>query len=104
MFFKVWDKFEMKTMKDYQKLNLKCYVYVCYAEVFQKVWNNSLKEYGLCPSHYLHTTALSWDAMLNMTKFDFELISDADIYSLKKVWEAELLIFLRDIVKPTISI
>ena len=42
--------------------------------------------------------------MLNMTKFDFELTSDADIYSLKKVWEAELLIFLRDIVKPTISI
>ena len=66
--------------------------------------NNSLKEYGLCPSHYLCTTALSWDAMLNMTKVEFELISDADIYSLKEVWEAEFLVFLRDIVKPTISI
>ena len=28
----------------------------------------ALKGYGLCPSHYLSVPALSWDAMLNMTK------------------------------------
>ena len=34
----------------------------------------------LCSSHYLSTPALSWDAMLNMTKVKLELISDLDIY------------------------
>ena len=28
----------------------------------------------------LLSPALSWDAMLNMTKVEFELISDADMY------------------------
>ena len=32
----------------------------------------------MCPSHYL--SALSWDAMLDMTKIKFELISDLDMY------------------------
>ena len=48
------------------------------ADVFEKFRNNSLKNYGLCPSHYL--SALSWDAMLDMTKIKFELISDLDMY------------------------
>ena len=34
----------------------------------------------ICPSHYLSTPVLSWDTMLNMTKGELELISDADIY------------------------
>ena len=36
--------------------------------------NNSMKKYGLCPSHYLSAPALRWDAMLNMTKVELELI------------------------------
>ena len=56
------------------------------ADVFEKFRNNSLKDYGLFPSHYLTATDLSWDAMLNMTKVEFELISDANMnYSFKKV-------------------
>ena len=39
-----------------------------------------LKDYGLWPSHYLSATALSWDAMLNMTKVELKLISDTDMY------------------------
>ena len=35
---------------------------------------------GLCPSHYLSAPALSWDAMLNMTKVEIDLISDAHMY------------------------
>ena len=31
-------------------------------------------------SHYLSAPDLSWDAMLNMTKVELELISDADMY------------------------
>ena len=34
----------------------------------------------MCSSHYLSTPALSWDAMLNMTKIKLELISDHDMY------------------------
>ena len=49
---KVWNKFEMKTMKDYHDLYLKCDVLLL-ADVFQKFRKNSLKENGLCSSHYL---------------------------------------------------
>ena len=28
------------------------------------VFNNSLKNYRLCPNHYLSAPALSWDAMI----------------------------------------
>ena len=75
----VWKKFEMKTMKDYHSLYLKCDILLL-ADVFEKFRNNSLKNYGLCPSHYLSAPALSWDAMLNMTKIKLELISDPDMY------------------------
>ena len=64
---KVWNKSEMKTMKDCHELYLK-YDILLLADVFGKFRNNSLKNYGLCPSHYLSTPALTWNAMLNMTK------------------------------------
>ena len=76
---KVWNKFEMKTMKDYHDLYLKCDVLLL-ADVFEKFRNNSLKNYGLWPSHYLSAPALSWDAMLNMSKTKLELISDPAMY------------------------
>ena len=69
----------MKTMKDYNDLYLKCDVLLL-ADVFEKIRNNSLKNYGLCPSHYLSAPALRWDAMLNMTNIKLELISDPDMY------------------------
>ena len=50
--------------------------------VRKKFRNNSLKNYGLCPSNQLSAPALSWDAMLNMTKIKLELISDPDMYIL----------------------
>ena len=69
----------MKTMKDYHGLYLKCDVLLL-ADVFEKFRNNSLKNYGLCPSHYLSTPGLSWDAMLKMTKIELEFISDPDMH------------------------
>ena len=75
----VWNKFEMKTMKDYHDLHLKCDALLL-ADVFEKFQNNSLKNYGLCPNHYFNAPALSWNAMLNMTKVEFELIPDPDMY------------------------
>ena len=54
---------------------------------------------------FLSEPTLSWDAMLNITKGELQLISDVNMYLFfKKVLEEELLTFLRDIVKPTISI
>ena len=94
----------MKTMKDYQDLYLKCGVLLL-ADVFEKFRNNSLKNYGLCPSHYLSAPALSWDAMLNMTKVELELIPDPDMYIFfEKGTRGGVPIFLMDIVKPAIGI
>ena len=42
----VWNKFEMKIMKDFHDLYLKCDVLIL-ADVFEKFRNNSLKNYGL---------------------------------------------------------
>ena len=52
----ILNKFEMKTMKDYDDLYLKCDVLLL-ADAFEKF---SLKNYGLHPSHYLSTPGLSW--------------------------------------------
>ena len=35
---------------------------------------------GLCPSHYLSKTDLSWDAMLKMTKNEPELIPEPEMF------------------------
>ena len=48
--------------------------------VFEKFRNNSLKNYGLCPSHYFSAPGLSSDPMLKMTKIELELIPDPDMY------------------------
>ena len=66
-------------MKDYHNLYLKCDLLLL-ADVFEKYRNNSLKNYGFCPSLYLIAPALSWDAMLNMTKIKLELISYREMY------------------------
>ena len=50
------------------------------ADVFEKFRNKSLKNHGLYLSHYLSAPALSWDAILNMTKGELELIQDPDMY------------------------
>ena len=76
---KVWNKFEMKTMKDYNNLYLRCDVLLL-ANVFEKVRNNSVKNYRLSPSHYMGTPAWIWDAMLNMTKVELELSPDPDMH------------------------
>ena len=76
---KAWNRFEMKTIKDHQNLYLKWHILLL-TDVFEKFRNSSLKNYGLCPSHYLSVTDLSWNAVLSITKIEFKLISDADMY------------------------
>ena len=62
-------------MKDYHNLYLEWDVLLL-ADVFEKFRNRCLKSYGLCPSHYLSAPALSWDAILSVTKVEVDLISD----------------------------
>ena len=71
----------MKTLKDYRELYLKCDVLLL-AYVFEKFRNNNLKDYVLFPSHYLSRPVLSWDAILKMTKNEFERITNPDLYIL----------------------
>ena len=100
----VWKKLEMKTIKDYRNLYLKCDILLL-ADVFEKFRNNGLNIYGLCPSHYLNSPGLSWDATLKITKLNLNLFQIlACIYSLRKVQEMECLIFLIYTVKSTINI
>ena len=78
-FLKVWHKFEMKAMKDYHDLYLKCDVFLL-SDVFEKFRSNNWKNYGLCQGHYLRAPDLSWDDILNMTKVELELIPDPDMF------------------------
>ena len=68
-----------RKMKDYHDLYLKCDILLL-PDVFEKFRNTSLKNYGLCPSDHLSAPALSWDAMLNMTKVERGLIPDPDMH------------------------
>ena len=75
----VWKKIEMKAIKYYSDLYSKCGVLLL-AEMFQKIRQNSFKNYGLCPSHYLSAPDLSWDAVPKMTMIELERIPDTDMY------------------------
>ena len=69
----------MKIMKDHYDLYFKCDVLLL-ANVFEKFRSNSIKNQGLCPSHYLSAPRLSWDAMLKMIKIELKVIPDPDMY------------------------
>ena len=71
----------MKTMKDWHDLYLKLDVLLL-VDVFEKIRNNSLKNYELCLSHYFSEPDLTWDVMLKMAKIELELIPDPDMYIL----------------------
>ena len=93
-----------ETIKNYLNFHLKFDVLLL-ADVFERFRNNSLRNYGLYPSHYLRALGLSWDAMLKMTKIELELIPDPDMYMFfEKGTSGGFLIFLIDIAKPTINI
>ena len=59
--------------------NLKWEWRLLLADVFEKFRNKNLKNYGLCPSHYLSTSGLSWDAMFKITKIELIFIPDTDM-------------------------
>ena len=72
---KIWDKFEMKNMVDYNNHYLKKDV-LQLADVFEKFIATCLKFYQLDPCHYFSSPGLSWYVMLKMTGVKLEKIFD----------------------------
>ena len=90
-----------KHWKDCHYFYLKCSVLLL-ADVFDKYKNISLKNYRLCPIHYLSASALNWDAIINMTKTKLKIISEADMYlPFEKGMRGRVSTCLKDIVNPT---
>ena len=76
---KVWDKFGIKYIGDYDNHYLKNKgLFV--AVVFEKFIDTRLKYYGLDPCHYFSSPGLSWDGTLKITAVKLEKISDTDKY------------------------
>ena len=77
-------KFGMNLKWRQWKIIITCFIHKCdvllLAHTFRNFRNHSLKNDGLSPSRYLSAPALKWYAMLNMTKFKLEHISDVDMY------------------------
>ena len=75
---KVWNTFQMKTMKDYYELYSKSDVLLL-AGVFQNFRNNGSKNDRLCPNHYV-SASLSWDIILNTPEVELERVPDTEMY------------------------
>ena len=75
---KVWETFEMKTLKDYHNLYNEVDVLLL-ADVFENFRNICIKNYKLDPAHYYTAPGLAWDAALKITKVNLELLSDIDM-------------------------
>ena len=73
----VWNTFRIRNMGEYHDLYLKSDVLLL-ADVFENFRKTSLLNDGLDPCHYVSTPGLSWDAMLQMTGINLELITDID--------------------------
>ena len=74
----VWEKFNMKTMREYHDLYLKTDVLLL-ADVFENFRDVCLKNYKLDPAWYYTSPCLAWDAMLKITNVKLELLSDYDM-------------------------
>jgi hypothetical protein len=74
----VWGIFNCKTLGEYSDVYLKSDVLLL-ADIFENFRNVCLRIYDLDPANYLTALALSWDAMLKITKIKFELLTDIDM-------------------------
>ena len=65
----------MNTIKDYHDLYLQFDVLLL-TDMFEKFRNNSIKNYGFCPNHYLSAQDSCWDPIIKMKKVVIKLIKD----------------------------
>ena len=73
-------KIKFKTIGDYRDLYLKSDVIIL-ADVFENFRKTGKEYYNLDPAHYFSCPGFAWDAMLNITGINLELITDIDIYT-----------------------
>ena len=66
-------------MGQYHDLYLKTDVLLL-CDVFEKFINVSLKNYGLDPSHYFSSPAISWDAMLKFAGTQLEKTNNTNVH------------------------
>jgi hypothetical protein len=78
---KVWNTFDMKTMRNYHNLYLKTDVLLL-ADVMENFRKICRTNYGLDPLWYYTAPGLAWDACLKITGVELDLISDPDMYLL----------------------
>ncbi|XP_067943085.1 uncharacterized protein [Watersipora subatra] len=75
---KVWNRFDMKTFREYLQLYLETDV-LHLADVFEQFRDVCMKEYDLDPAWYYTSPGLSWDAMLKTTGLEFDPITCPDM-------------------------
>ena len=75
---KVWETFNMKTMRDYHDLYLKSDVLLL-SDVFENFRDVCLDNYHLDPAFYYTAPGLAWDACLKINKVELELLTDYDM-------------------------
>ena len=88
----VFKTFKCKDLLEYSILCLK--TDICHlSDVFQNFSNFACETYNLDPRHSYTLSGFSWQSMLKMTKIEFELISDSDMY-----------LFLMDTIRGGITV
>ena len=75
---RVWNTFDCKTIRDYHNLYLKSDVLLL-SDVFENFRKTCLKHYKLDPAHYYTSPGLAWDACLNETGQQLQLLHDYDM-------------------------
>ena len=73
-----WKEFNIESMKDYRKLyNLSGVLLL--ADIFENFRSICMNNYGLDPDWYFSVPGLAWDATLQITKIQLELLSDPEM-------------------------
>ena len=74
----VWNTFNCKTIRDYHDLYLKSDVLLL-ADVFENFRATCLHHYNLDPAHYYTSPGLAWDACLQETGQELQLLHNYDM-------------------------
>jgi len=72
----VWQRFSIRTLKEYSDLYLKIDVLLL-ADIFENF--RGIASYGLDPAYYYTLLGFTWDALLKYTRINFELLTDIDM-------------------------